>query len=386
MAMTQKTTTKVNICSTAFLGTSCTDILILKNTLRCKCFFGNKTVFEKKTRLPIYRGVVSQVVLCEESQWRRQNVQTKAVSPSWFFLLHVVTLLWGTQHAIIKYCLDYCSPELLNFTRFGLAGFVSLVTLFQSNVDSTDKTVEKHQSESILMVGIELGLWLFLGYALQSVGLQTTNANKSGFLLYLNVKFVPLIAWLFYGRRISRDIWFAAAAALFGTLLLSFDSPRHFQVGDVWCIASAVASAMFILRLDNAAKRYSSTLLNAISLWTVTLFSFGWLVIENIPLVSFGWFYDLGKSIQWVIQQQWLCFLYLGCVTTALCNWLQTIAQRKIPAEKASLIYALDPVYGTLFSWFWLNEELSFQASFGALFIVGAAIYSAGTSAKGSQE
>ena len=38
--------------------------------------------------------------------------------------------------------------------------------------------------------------------------------------------------------------------------------------------------------------------------------------------------------------------IYLGGVTTALANYIQTKAQKGITAERASIIYALDPVYG----------------------------------------
>jgi hypothetical protein len=41
---------------------------------------------------------------------------------------------------------------------------------------------------STLIAGCELGLWTFLGFGLQAVGLETTTASRSGFLLYLNVK------------------------------------------------------------------------------------------------------------------------------------------------------------------------------------------------------
>ena len=43
-------------------------------------------------------------------------------------------------------------------------------------------------------------------------------------------------------------------------------------------------------------------------------------------------------------------FLYihvlLGVIATGICNYLQTIGQRVVPAEKAAIIYSLDPVYG----------------------------------------
>lgn len=41
-----------------------------------------------------------------------------------------------------------------------------------------------------------------------------------------------------------------------------------------------------------------------------------------------------------------LPILYLGLFTTGVCNFLQTIGQKDISAEKAAVIYSMDPVYG----------------------------------------
>jgi drug/metabolite transporter (DMT)-like permease len=95
---------------------------------------------------------------------------------------------------------------------------------------------------------MELGLYTSLGFAFQSIGLETTTASRSAFLLYLNVKFVPFLAWALLGRRIAPVSWASAALALSGTCLLSTDG-GPVVTGDLWCIAAAAASAMFILRL-----------------------------------------------------------------------------------------------------------------------------------------
>ena len=42
------------------------------------------------------------------------------------------------------------------------------------------------------MSGVELGVYMFAGYAMQAIGLQYTSASRSAFLLYLNVKLVPM--------------------------------------------------------------------------------------------------------------------------------------------------------------------------------------------------
>ena len=65
--------------------------------------------------------------------------------------------------------------------------------------------------------------------------------------------------------------------------------------------------------------------------------------------------------------------LYLGLVTTALCNWLQTLGQREVGAEQAALIFALDPVWGAFFAKVILDEGLGPQGLFGGGLIISAA-------------
>ena len=69
---------------------------------------------------------------------------------------------------------------------------------------------------STLRAGAELGLYTFLGFSLQAVGLETTTAARSAFLLYLNVKMVPFLAYALYGRSISTSTWTSALLALTG--------------------------------------------------------------------------------------------------------------------------------------------------------------------------
>lgn len=228
-------------------------------------------------------------------------------------------------------------------------------------------------------------MFLCVGYALQAVGLEYTTASRSGFLLYLNVKLVPLFAFLLLGRRITVDVWLYALAAFTGTALLSFDgSPPN--IGDLWSILAAAASAMFILRLEGAAAAYSaarSKELNSATLWVVTALCGLWGLVEILKGGGGG---AAGvEVVQQVVVREWPNILYLGAVTTALCNWIQTIGQREVPAEKAALIYAMDPVYGAIFARLLLgdSEILGVQGIIGAALVTGAAVISTLQSVKG---
>ena len=323
--------------------------------------------------------------------------------PTAILALNAVAILWGTQHAVVKLVLEDSTDAAGPFTllRFGLGALLaSALLLFQpkptttalekpdpSGVEATstskdmtslvapsftDTTMDKTDSQRVVWRwGTEMGFWMFLGFAFQAIGLATTTAQRSGFLLYLNVKFVPLFAFVLLGRRMSLPTILSALAAFSGTALLAYDGTSwSLNAGDLWSIAAAAASAMYILRLDAASKGVGdaqSVQLNAACLWVVTILSGVW---------SLGTTQDPSQLIRQVtdilVHHPWELF-YLSAVTTALANWIQTKSQKDITAERASVIYAMDPVYGAVFSNLLLGETLTSLGLVGAGMITVAA-------------
>jgi len=211
--------------------------------------------------------------------------------------------------------------------------------------------------------------------------LQFTTAQSSGFLLYLNVKLVPFFARIILGREISIPTWISAFVAFMGTALISYDG-TSVNIGDVWSICAAACSAMFIIRMESATEKVpNAAALNAACLWTVTMGSTLWLLIsasssaENLTDTLSSSYH----SVLDTFQAHPLAILYLGGVATALANYIQTKAQKGIKSERASIIYALDPVYGAGFAYVLLGETLSTNGMVGALLITLAAATNAYT-------
>lgn len=134
-------------------------------------------------------------------------------------LLNAVTLLWGTQHAVIKLVLqEDLSPGVTNFARFGVAALLfspwtpgvlrSPPSIpFSPPADDDDDAsmaflaASKEEDKDIdgggasgaggaggggggdgsaaetWKAGAELGLWMFMGFAFQSIGLGYTTAR-----------------------------------------------------------------------------------------------------------------------------------------------------------------------------------------------------------------
>lgn len=315
-------------------------------------------------------------------------------SNAWPFLaLNAATVLWGSQHAVIKQFVDTAGdPALVNLGRFWLAALVlapfALLRQRDRSVTAQRRAADDASLSRRLAAAGELGLWMFAGYAFQSIGLQFTTASRSGFLLYLNVKLVPILAAVFYRRRIPAASWLSAAIALAGTALLSYDGTPP-NAGDAWSVAAALASAVFILRLERASQLVAPAELNAASLLAVALLCSAWSAWSAPASASASlsppvllqllatWFRGGGGSAEAHGADAYLFpIVYLGLATTALSNWLQTLGQRRVSAEKAAVIFALDPVYGAGFAYLLLDETLGVQGWSGALLIIVAAVMS----------
>lgn len=285
-------------------------------------------------------------------------------------LLNMVAVLWGTQHAVIKMILQDSDASSFTLLRFGLAALLAspftpgLAQLFNNDREEEGEDASTVASSASVATtwrwGAEMGFWMFLGFSFQAIGLGFTTAQRSGFLLYLNVKFVPFLARILFGREISNATWASAVAAFTGTALLAYGgsngaSGLALNVGDLWSIAAAVASAMFILRLEQASSQVpNAAQLNSACLWVVTLLAGVWTVGQ----ADGGTLASTWQDVSSIISQHPWQVVYLSGVTTAFANLIQTKAQRDVSAERASVIYAMDPVYGAGFSYVLLGETL----------------------------
>ena len=194
--------------------------------------------------------------------------------PGWL-ALNAVTVIWGSQHAVIKHLVSSTAsvgaPTLINTFRFGMAavttGTLSLVRHLSGcgAVSSANGPKTVAQPHSLLRAAAELSLWQVLGFTMQLVGLQWTSASRSAFLLYLNAVLVPFFSCLLGERRIGLRTWVAAIAAVSGTLLLTSDGGPP-NVGDVWSLGAAAASAMYIVRLGALAPGCDAPRLSAVTL------------------------------------------------------------------------------------------------------------------------
>lgn len=255
--------------------------------------------------------------------------------------LLVLTLAWGTTFLLVNRVLEVSSPGVFLSARFGLAALVlGAVALWRR--DRVGPGFWRH--------GLLLGLFMLVGFALQTLGLRYTTPARSGFLTGLAVLVVPFFARFLLGRKVRVASWVGVALAVAG--LLTLTGPRAEELadgvrfGDALSAGCAVAFALQIVFISEWAPRHPLVPFTLAQVGVTFLGALALLPVEGISLRPAG----VGLFAATVA--------FTGVLMTALAFFVQNWGQRHTTAVRAALIFSLEPVAAALFSHLYGGESL----------------------------
>ena len=265
------------------------------------------------------------------------------------------TVVWGTSFVIVKGALGGVSPILFIALRFSLATLV-LLAIFRRRLRAWSGARREFHA------AVLVGALLFLGFLLQTLGLQFTTAPKSAFLTGMTSVTVPLLAGLVYKIRPQRSELLGLLAATAGMSLMTLEGPiGSMNRGDVLTVGCAVAFAGHIVTLGHFSEKMSFEALSVIQVATAAALAgtlFWW--VEPVRLV---WRPGVAPAI-----------LVTGLLGTALAFTVQAWAQQFTSSARTALIFTLEPVFAWLTSYLFVGEGLSRRAAAGAALILGGVI------------
>jgi drug/metabolite transporter (DMT)-like permease len=206
------------------------------------------------------------------------------------------------------------------------------------------------------------GFFLFIGSALQQVGLLYTTAGNAGFITSLYVVFVPIILYLIWREKFHWMAIIAVALAGVGTFLLSTGGKLVLQKGDVIELGGALFWTLHVIVLGKYASKFEPI-----------SFSVGQLIVCGILNLIIGIFSEpsIAFNRSLVIAITYTAFFSLG-----LCYTLQVWAQRHTPPADAALILSLESVFAVITGWWLLNEKLATIQIMGCILIFIAVLLS----------
>jgi drug/metabolite transporter (DMT)-like permease len=286
--------------------------------------------------------------------------------PSWAFKLLLLSsaAMWGLGNVVLKGIVGYFDPSWLSGIRFLLAA-VLLALLFWPHV--RDNLTADH-----VVVGLLVGVVLFLSYYLNGVGLHTTEASKGSFLISTYTVMVPFVAWALMHNRPSVCDVVAALLCVCGVAVMSLKVGEGVSLGlgDLLILLAAFASA---LQMTLVARFARGRDMLALTIWQFVSAGVCGLLVgaAGAPfpdLASFG-------------VGEWASFLYLVVFASFLAVVFQNVGLSHVPTAQGSLLLSCECIFGVSCAVAFLGDVITPQMAMGFVLVICGIVVSEGVPA-----
>lgn len=269
--------------------------------------------------------------------------------------LAFIAFIWGATFTVVKNALADIQPFAFLFIRFSIAVLI-IIPFFLAR-----RSLRKLPWKP----GILAGIFLFVGYTGQTIGLQYTSASKSGFITGLSVVLVPIFAAIFERRRLRLHSGIAVILAALGLYLLTNPQAQSFNKGDAWTLLCAVGFALHLITLDYYTRRQDYFGIFLLQIFVVSLFS-----AVAAPLES-----GFSTPLQFDVTANVVFALLVTAIfATALAFFIMNWAQQVTTATRTALILTLEPVFAALTAVILLQESLGWMGITGGIIILAGIV------------
>ncbi|MBK5306822.1 MAG: DMT family transporter [Frankiaceae bacterium] len=261
-----------------------------------------------------------------------------------------MTAVWGSTFVVVKDAVERIPVTDFLTWRFALAALAML--LIRPRAVATLGPGGRR-------AGVLLGLALGIGYLLQTIGLETTDAAVSGFITGMFVVLTPLGAAVLLKKTPDRIAWLAVGLATVG---LGFLSLRGLAVGggELLTLGCAACFALHIVGLGRWASAYDVYGLAVVQLLTVA-------ALCAVGAVPGGLTVPPDGSV-------WAALALTALAATAVAFVVQTWAQAHLAPTRAAVIMTMEPVFAGLFAVVAGGERLGPRTLVGAAMVLTAMV------------
>ena len=270
-------------------------------------------------------------------------------------LLFFIAAIWGSGFVVTKVAVNAnLTPGFITFSR-GLLFAIFAFIVFHKRILKMSKEAFK--------AGLVGGLLNVAGYLTQTVGIQFTKPSNNAFLTSTYIVFLPVVAWVFYKKKLKVQKLIAIVLCLFGTAVLTnvFSNALTLNIGDFYSLLCAMFYAGSIAFLSYSAKTSDYAVVAFMIAVVQTIGGFAFFVIVEKASTS---------GVNWT--EVVLPLLYMGIVCSFVAQTIQVVAQKHTSATTAGLIMMLEGLFGSVFSVAFGLEHFTLQLAIGGIIIMGS--------------
>jgi drug/metabolite transporter (DMT)-like permease len=274
------------------------------------------------------------------------------------FGLVAAALIWGFNFILVKMAVDQMPPIYYVGLRF-LVGSIFLLPFSYRQMKALDRQG--------WLIGIWVGVLLFGGFILQTVGLVSTSPGVSGFLTSLYVIMVPIFIGLATGRWPSPMVGVGVVVVVAGFAVLSLYGDLSFGWGEIFTLLATIFWALHILGVAYGSTRLGALAFVQLQLTICALLSLAGAFIFERPDPFPGW--APTGAVLWT-----------GIMGSLVAYVLMVLGQRYTPPTLAGVIMSLEAVFALIFSIIVGYDSLTVRALLGfTVVFVGTTVARIGT-------
>ena len=274
-------------------------------------------------------------------------------------VLVIAAMLWGGEYAVAKDVLDVMPPNWINMIRTAIASIIGIIVWRKDFKAATLKDWGR---------GAIVGVFFGLGFATQTMGLETVNAGINAFLSSAYVILVPFMVWGVLKERPHRNVFIAAVIGIFGISIMSVTGfstgELSIGMGEILSLVSAIFYACAMIALDLFTEKTSVGFLTGSQFIFTFLVAAGFaFTMETMPAVE----------VNGVIIAEFIYLIFFGTFATQL---LFTFGLKYASATQAGVIFPLESVSATVLGCLFLGEVLEGVHIIGGILLVVAIVIS----------
>ncbi|MDL0297573.1 DMT family transporter, partial [Clostridioides difficile] len=223
------------------------------------------------------------------------------------------------------------------------------------------KQIRANMGKKLLKAGGILGIFLFLAFTVQTIGLMYTTPSKNAFITAANVVIVPFIGFILYRRKLDKIGIISSLVALIGIGILSLEADFSINFGDFLTLICSFGFAFHIFFTSEFAKDNNPMALTAIQFTVAFLMS---VVVQTFA----------GQLKMEAELSGYMGTMYLAVFSTTIGFLFQTICQKRVDGTRTAIILSTEAVFGTIFSIIILKELITAKLVIGSILIFVAII------------
>ena len=263
-------------------------------------------------------------------------------------------LCWGSLYVVSKLALETIPPVTVLALRY-LVAIPALFLLLK--VRGVLRPVRREHAGTLLAIGM---LGYFLSFCLQMLGIDRLSGSVSSLLGAMNPIFIPILAAVFLGERITPAKVLCVAVSMTGVVVIVGVGGTADPLGVLLMLSSVFlwSSASIIIR--RLAGKYDPMQIAMMS------------IICAIPPTGVWAAMELQSSPIALPLTSLLAVLYMGTIGTAAPHSLWNYCLSRMDASFCSMFYLLQPLVASTLGVIFLGERIT------ASYVIGALIISCG--------